>query len=78
MPDELSGSFSHELPGGGQEYPVLKERDKAPAFGVYDPENRFSGENSFEIEQVYYSWIDDNDTRLQSKLVDITGRDRIP
>ena len=51
---------------------------KAPEFGIYDPENKFSGNRSFVLEQVYFSWIDLNEISLKAKINQIITNKRIP
>ena len=57
---------------------LTKPREKAPLFGVYDPESKFTGDTCFDIEQFYLSWISIDEKSVSTRLENIVLNNRIP
>src|SRR5688572_6369519 len=53
-------------------------RLEAPEFGIYDPENKFTGNKQLTLEQIYLSWININEHGLREKIRQVISNGRVP
>jgi beta-mannanase len=75
VPSELKSSSQQDQQKTEEKSRIGKQ---TPEFGIYDPENKFSRSTCFSFEQLYFSWIDIDETTLQSKINKIINIKRIP
>src|SRR5688500_1274286 len=75
VPKEIRNTVDHSQLTGTSNASL---RINPPEFGIYDPENKFSGNNEFKLEQIYLSWIDIRSESFQQRLDQIVSGGRSP